>query len=70
LKTYQRKKILLLLIAFPDSTIGDLLGMLLLSVGLLQIKIEHSTLFMEDPPYTFQKIIKNLLIIKRELDFI
>ena len=60
-------KVGLLLIAFPDPTVSDLLGALLVSAGLLQNKIRRSTLHLEDVPDTFQEVIKNLQIVRREL---
>ena len=63
-------KVGLLLIAFPDPTISDLLGALLVSAGLLQNKIKRSTLHIEDVPDTFQGVIKNLQIVRRELGYV
>jgi len=63
-------KVGLLLIAFPDPTISDLLGALLVSAGLLQTKIKRSTLHIEDVPDTFQGVIKNLQIVRRELGYV
>jgi len=60
-------KVGLLLIAFPDPTISDLVGTLLVSAGLVQKRIKHSRLYMEDIPGTFQGIIKNLQSVRREL---
>jgi len=56
----------LLLIAFPDPTISDIVGTLLISAGLVQKRIKRSTLHMEDVPTTFQGIIKDLQTIKRQ----
>lgn len=58
-------KVGLLLIAFPDPTISDLAGTLLVSAGLIQKKIKHSTLHMEDVPATFQGIMKDLRMVRR-----
>jgi hypothetical protein len=60
-------KVGLLLIAFPDPTISDLVGTLLVSAGLIQTKIRRSTLHMEDIPDTFQGLIKNLQAVRKEL---
>jgi hypothetical protein len=60
-------KVGLLLIAFPDPTISDLVGTLLISAGLIQTKIRHSTLHVEDVPDTFQGVIKSLQAVRREL---
>lgn len=59
-------KVGLLLIAFPDPTISDLAGTLLVSAGLIQNRIKHSTLHLEDVPDTFQGIIKNLQTVRKE----
>jgi len=58
-------KVGLLLLAFPDPTISDLAGTLLISAGLIQKKIKRSALHIEDVPATFQDIMKNLQTIKR-----
>ena len=60
-------KVGLLLIAFPDPTISDLVGTLLVSAGLIQKRIKHSRLYVEDAPDTFQGIIKNLQTVRKEL---
>ena len=60
-------KVGLLLIAFPDPTISDILGTLLVSAGLIQTKIKRSTLHIEDVPETFQGIIENLKMVRRRL---
>jgi len=60
-------KVGMLLIAFPDPTISDLVGTLLVSAGLIQTKIKRSTLHIEDAPDTFQEIIKSLQTVRREL---
>jgi len=60
-------KVGLLLIAFPDPTISDLVGTLLVSAGLIQARIKRSTLNIEDVPETFQGIIKKLQIVRKEL---
>lgn len=58
-------KIGLLLIAFPDPTISDLVGTLLFSAGLVQKKIKNSALHMEDVATTFQGIMKDLHTVRR-----
>jgi len=60
-------KVGLLLIAFPDPTISDLVGTLLVSAGLIQRRIKHSQLHMEDVPENFQGIIKDLQTIRRQI---
>jgi len=57
-------KIGLLLIAFPDPTISDLVGTLLVSAGLIQTKIKRSALHIEDVPDAFQEVIKNLQVVR------
>jgi len=60
-------KIGLALIAFPDPTVTDILGTILVSAGLIQAKIKRSTLHIEDVYKTFPKLIKELQLSKREL---
>ena len=59
-------KLGLVLIAFPDPTISDIVGGFLVSVGLLQAKIRHSTLHIEDVYKTFPEVIKELHSIRLE----
>jgi hypothetical protein len=58
-------KVGLLLIAFPDPTISDLAGTLLISAGLVQKRLKRQTLYMEDVPATFQEIIKSLQTVRK-----
>jgi len=60
-------KIGLALIAFPDPTVTDIIGTVLVSAGIIQAKIKRSTLHIEDVYKTFPKLIKGLQISKREL---
>ena len=60
-------KVGLLLIAFPDPTISDIAGTLLVSAGLIQKRIKHSQLHMEDVPSTFQEMVKSLQTVRKEL---
>jgi len=60
-------KIGLALIAFPDPTISDILGTLLVSAGIIQAKIKRSTLHIEDVYKTFQDVNRNLPRIRQEL---
>jgi hypothetical protein len=60
-------KIGLALIAFPDPTISDVVGTILVSAGLIQAKIKRSTLHIEDVYQTFPKLIKELQISRREM---
>jgi len=53
-------KIGLALIAFPDPTVSDILGVLLVSAGIVQARIKSSTLHIEDVYKTFPKLIKEL----------
>jgi len=50
----------LALIAFPDPTITDILGSALVAAGIVQLKMKHSTLHLEDVYKTFPKVIKEL----------
>jgi len=60
-------KVGLLLIAFPDPTISDLVGALLVSAGLIQTKIKHSALHIEDVHNTLHEVMKDLQTMRREL---
>lgn len=59
-------KIGLALIAFPDPTVTDVIGTILVSAGIIQAKIKRSTLHIEDVYKTFPKLIKELQISNRE----
>lgn len=59
-------KIGLVLIAFPEPAVSDIVGTILLSAGVIQAKIKRSTLHIEDVYQTFPKLIKELQISKRE----
>jgi len=59
-------KIGLALIAFPDPTISDVVGTFILSLGIIQNKMKHSALHVEDIYNTFQDVNKNLLRIRKE----
>jgi len=60
-------KIGLALIAFPEPFVSDILGTILVSAGIIQAKIKHSTLHIEDLYKTFQDVNRNLLKIRQEL---
>jgi len=60
-------KIGLALIAFPDPTVTDIIGTVLVSAGIIQAKIKRSTLHIEDVYKTFPKLIRELQVSKREL---
>lgn len=53
-------KVGLALIAFPDPTISDILGSALIAAGLIQLKMKHSILHIEDVYKTFPQVIKEL----------
>jgi len=54
----------LTLIAFPEPTqISDILGAMVLLVGIIRTKMRQSTLHVEDINTTFQKIVWNLQAI-------
>jgi len=60
-------KIGLALIAFPDPTITDVLGAAFVTAGLIQNKIKHSTLQLEDVYRTFPEVVKDLRSIRQGL---
>jgi len=60
-------KIGLVLIAFPDPTITDVLGTAFLAAGLIQNKIKRSTLQLEDVYKTFPRVVKELHSIRHGL---
>ncbi|MCS7115572.1 MAG: hypothetical protein RMJ15_06015 [Nitrososphaerota archaeon] len=53
-------KIGLALLAFPDPTISDLVGGLLIAAGMVQKGIRRCALHVEDIPKTFQEVLKEL----------
>jgi len=53
-------KVGLALIAFPDPTISDIIGSALVAAGLIQLKMKHSALHIEDVYKTFPQVIKEL----------
>ncbi len=57
-------KIGLVLIAFPDPTISDLVGTALVAAGLVQLKMRNSALHIEDVYKTFPKVMKELAVTK------
>lgn len=61
-------KLGLTLIAFPEPTpVSETLGVFVLSLGMIQTKMERSALHIEDIYGTFQGVIGSLQTIKREL---
>jgi hypothetical protein len=57
----------LVLIAFPDPTISDVIGSALVAAGLIQLKMRNSALHVEDVYKTFPTVIKELGAIKQSL---
>ena len=53
-------KVGLALIAFPDPTISDIVGSAMVVAGLIQLKMKHSALHVEDVYKTFPTVIKEL----------
>jgi hypothetical protein len=53
-------KIGLALIAFPDPTISDVIGCALVAAGIVQLKMKHSALHVEDVYKTFPQVVKEL----------
>lgn len=51
------------LIAFPEPTISDILGGILLAAGAIQNGIKRRSLHVDDIPKTFQSIMKELAYI-------
>lgn len=60
-------KVGLALLAFPDPTLSDILGSIILSAGLIQKRMRQASLGIEDVCSTFQGIIRDLQTIKRGL---
>jgi len=60
-------KVGLALIALPDPTISDIIGSALVAAGLVQLKIKHSALHIEDVYKTFPQVIKELGSLKQGL---
>ena len=48
------------MIAFPDPTISDIVGSALVAAGLIQMKMKHSALHVEDVYKTFPQVLKEL----------
>lgn len=61
-------KLGLLLIAFPDPTVSDIVGAGLVAAGLIQIKMRNSALHMEDVYKTFPTVLRELGSIKEHLE--
>lgn len=60
-------KVGLALIAFPDPTISDVVGGILVAAGMVQEGIRRQSLHMEDVPKTFQETLKVIQSTKENL---
>jgi len=61
-------KLGLLLIAFPDPTVSDIVGSALVAAGLIQMKMKNSALHMEDVYKTFPTVLRELSTLKGHLE--
>ena len=55
----------LLLIAFPDPTVSDIIGSALVAAGLIQMKMKNSALHVDDVYKTFPQVLKELSSLKQ-----
>ena len=60
-------KLGLALIAFPDPTISDIVGTVLVAAGTVQMGIRRRTIYMEDVYRTFHDTLKETWIIKHDI---
>jgi len=60
-------KLGLLLIAFPDPTVSDILGSALVAAGLIQMKMRNSALHVEDVYKTYPMVLRKLGTLKEIL---
>ncbi len=60
-------KVGLALIAFPDPTISDIVGGLLVAAGTVQAGIRHNTIYVEDIYKTFQETLKDVRNVKLDI---
>jgi hypothetical protein len=60
-------KVGLALIAFPDPTISDVIGGLLVAAGTVQAGIRHRTIYVEDVYKTFQDTFRNIRNVKNNV---
>ena len=60
-------KLGLALIAFPDPTISDIIGTVLVAAGTVQKGIRRRTLYVEDVYRTFHDTLKDTWTIKHSL---
>jgi hypothetical protein len=60
-------KLGLALIAFPDPTISDIIGTVLVAAGTVQMGIRRRTVYVEDVYKTFHGTLKDMWTIKRSV---
>lgn len=60
-------KLGLALIAFPDPTISDIIGTVLVAAGTVQMGIRRRTIYVEDVYKTFHGTLKDMWTIKRSV---
>ena len=60
-------KLGLALIAFPDPTISDIIGTVLVAAGTVQMGIRRRTIYVEDVYKTFLGTLKDMWTIKRSV---
>jgi len=60
-------KLGLALIAFPDPTISDIIGTVLVAAGTVQLGIRRRTIYVEDVYKTFHGTLKDMWTIKRSV---
>jgi len=60
-------KLGLALIAFPDPTISDIIGTVLVAAGTVQMGIRRRTIYVEDVYKTFHNTLKDMWAIKRNV---
>lgn len=60
-------KLGLALIAFPDPTISDVVGSLLVAAGTVQAGIRRRSLYVDDVFKTFQNTLKEIRDIKHDV---
>ena len=60
-------KLGLALIAFPDPTISDIIGTVLVAAGTVQMGIRRRTIYVEDVYKTFHDTLKDMWTIKRNV---
>jgi len=60
-------KLGLALIAFPDPTISDIIGTVLVAAGAVQMGIRRRTIYVEDVYRTFHDTLKDMWTIKHDI---